>query len=648
MAEASPRWMKPAIAAAATGLVLAGLAGFGGVMAAVAGGLAQPAFALAWSWRRGTRVAGDWRRDALVLGVLWFGGLALVALLVAWPLAALRDSGSLGAAIGLSVVSGVCLLGFWRTWPLWHALERDGGDWRVHSRSLGEVEIGTWRGLGVAVLIAAVLTVLLLLAWPQLLAPNTRWLVAGALAVLSPLVHWLLQRTAPPSPLSFDDALLDDDDFDAEPSALDTIDDLEAALYAAAGSGRIDQALALLDAGADAHALPPAGSRDQRTLPMLAAILPDLRLLRALIGRGVDLNAAHAGMAPLLAATRDSWHGRPEAVMTLLANGADPRATDADGNTPLHHAARSSDPGVAALLRDAAAELDARNHDGVTPLGIACACGNWRLARFLLERGAKTELVDASPALLAAAGGEEDDVAGVQLLLKHKAKVDARDRHGRSALHEAARAGHAEIVGTLLAAGADVQASDGEGRTPWLDAARGGHLQVIERLLPARPDLHVADGEGRTALALACSAEQIDPALVQRLLEFGVDPSRAGHDGKRAVDLAAAAGRWSVVSLLDPAYPLPTTVADGDAASIGAGGNDRAPATLVREGLADDRYGELEALAQLLSPRELGALLHEPTIAHHAIRIDWLLAHGADADARDRIEQDTALFALMS
>ena len=163
MAEASPRVMKPAIAAAAAGLVLAVLAGVGGVVAAVTGGFAQTAFALAWSWRRGTRAADDWRRDVLALSVLWFGGLALVALLVAWPLAALRDSGSLGAAIGLSVVSGVCLLGLWRTWPVWHALERDGGDWHVHSRSLGEVEIGTWRGLGVAVLIAAVLTVVLLL-----------------------------------------------------------------------------------------------------------------------------------------------------------------------------------------------------------------------------------------------------------------------------------------------------------------------------------------------------------------------------------------------------------------------------------------------------------------------------------------------------
>ena len=76
---------------------------------------------------------------------------------------------------------------------------------------------------------------------------------------------------------------------------------------------------------------------------------PDPAKLRELIARGVDLNDEHAGLTPLLAATRDSWHGRPEAVMTLLANGADSRAVDSDGNTPLHHAARSTDAAVAAL-----------------------------------------------------------------------------------------------------------------------------------------------------------------------------------------------------------------------------------------------------------------------------------------------------------
>ena len=48
------------------------------------------------------------------------------------------------------------------------------------------------------------------------------------------------------------------------------------------------------------------------------------------------LGAEPGRLTALLAATRDSWHGRPEAVMTLLANGADPRVPDADGNTPLH------------------------------------------------------------------------------------------------------------------------------------------------------------------------------------------------------------------------------------------------------------------------------------------------------------------------
>ena len=45
-----------------------------------------------------------------------------------------------------------------------------------------------------------------------------------------------------------------------------------------------------------------------------------------------------------------------------------------------------------------------------------------------------------------AAGTEEDDPAGVALLLKQKAKVDASGRHQRTALHEAVRAGHREIA----------------------------------------------------------------------------------------------------------------------------------------------------------------------------------------------------------
>src|SRR5690606_17361136 len=481
-----PRRHRAALALAA-GVLLAGLSGFGGAVAALAGWLAQPAFALGLRWRQGGEAPARaaLKTDALALAGLWGGGLLLAAALVAWPLSALRESGGLGAALALSTVAGICVIGLWRTWPLWRAVEREGGPPSRHWQSLGDADTSGWRGVAAAACVAALMASVLLQAWPGLLSPGAHWGLAAASALLWPLLHAGLQRMPAPAQLPAAMPVVEMDGAEAaQPDALDG--DLHAMLYDAARRGRVDRALELLDAGADPHAPPAADERDQRSLPVLAAVLPDLRLLRALIAAGVDVNAAHQGMTPLLAATRDSWHGRPEAVMTLLANGADPRAADADGNTPLHHAARSSDPGVAALLRDAAAEMTALNRDRLTPLGVACAAGNWRLARFLLERGAHPEPAEATPALLAAAGGDEDDPAGVVLLCKHRAKADAGDREGRGAMHEAAVAGHAGIVEVLVDAGADANARDGAGRTPLLEAARGGHLAALEALVAAR------------------------------------------------------------------------------------------------------------------------------------------------------------------
>jgi len=649
--EATRRRGAAALAGmAGTGLAL--LAGLEGAAALLPALMAQPLLALAVSWGRGTRALPGGARAVLHDGghllAAWALGLLLAAAVLAWPVQALRQAGTLGAALGASAMAAAVLLALWRTWPAWRALERESDTLPAAWRRLPQQEAGTWAGLGIAAAVGLVLGALLLLGWPGLLEGGPRWAAAGALALLQPLLHLVVQRAPAPRTLAGPLEFLAAAAPAAEPPLPEALAgdpaQLAAELYAAARGGRVDRALQLLEAGADPNAPPPPGERDRRSLAVLAAVLPDLRLLRALIARGVDLNAGEGGMTPLLAATRDSWHGRPEAVMTLLANGADPRATDAEGNTPLHHAARSTDPGVAALLRDAAAELDALNRDGFSPLGVACAVGNWRLARFLLERGARPEPPGGQPALLAAAGTEEDDPAGVQLLLKFKAKVGTPGRGGRTALHEAALAGHADIVGVLLEAGADPHARDGAGRTPWLEAARAQRLAVLERLRAAGADPAATDAEGRNALVLAAGAEQASLAVVRWLLEAGVDPAQADHAGRRAVDVAAEAGRWNIVAALAPDYPLPAAVADGLAAEP-ARMDERPPLELVREGLQAGRSEGLEALARLCSPAELGRLLHDPVLRTRAPAVAWLLEHGADPEVL--VQGETALTALL-
>lgn len=630
------------IATALAGVGGAWLGGAGGAVLAGLGGLcAQPAFALAM---RGGRSAPQAQlREAGTLALLWALAMLPFFASIVWPLSALRQGGTLGAAVAVSAVVGGTLLGLWRTWPLWRWLEGEGGTLRAHWRALIETDTRPWRGLGAALLLALPLGGTLVLAWPGLMTPTARWLFAATCALAWPLAHRALLRLPSPSPVSADALLREALDEDHADATVDPDGDLDAALHEAARHGRVERALSLLDAGANPHALPPVDARDQRTLPMLAAVLPDLRLLRTLIARGIDLNAIHAGMTPLVAATRDSWHGRPEAVMTLLANGADPRIGDGEGNTPLHHAARSSDPGVAALLRDAGAEIDPLNHDHASPLALACTAGNWRLARFLLERGAKPDLPGAVPALHAAAGGDEDDPAGVQLLLKHRAKADARDPRGRSALHEAAFAGHPEIVGILLGAGADIHARDGEQRTPFLEAARGGRLPALQALLAGRPDVHAVDAHGRHALILACLADAPSPALIRTLLDLGLDPAHVDGEGRRAIDHAAAAGRWALVSAIDPDYHLPASVG----ADVDAPPPDRAPIALLGDALYEGREDECARWLPLVDAQALGGLLHDGASPAEPARIDWLLRHGADPEVRDR-DGDTVMFAWLA
>ncbi len=554
--------------------------------------LAGPLFASAFAALRTRTTLRAWMLRLLAGLLVYLAYAALLQVLVVWPLDRFLSNPSLGTALLVSTALAGAIAVLWRPWPVFGLLllDRDtpqartlrtrlrngfrkapylAGEDRFFSHYL-PVSLG---------LLTSVLGALVLGRRPDILPASlqVQGLLIFGMLLLPACMALVVGRThSVDTPRSDNEELEDqparaDEDWSADKPVeavdaatlpvMDIADaSLDQALLEAVRGGQVETALACLEAGADPHAAPDPEEPDQRPALILAVLMNDTRVLRAMIAHGADLNRMHGGLAPLLAATRDSYHGRAETVMTLLANGADPCVADADGNTPLHGAALSVEAAVAAMLVDAEADPNALNRAGLTPLATACRAANWTLAGFLLEHGARPDTDQGEPALLAASGIPEDDPAGVQLLLRHKASLTRTNALGRNALMAAALEGHTEIARTLVAAGIDVDAADSHGTTALMEAARSGAIGVVDVLAAAQARVDLCDKHGRDALLLACQSPRTRGEIVRALLDLGADPRAADDDNRHALDHAASTGRWDLVALMDPETPLPANL----------------------------------------------------------------------------------------
>jgi ankyrin repeat protein len=86
--------------------------------------------------------------------------------------------------------------------------------------------------------------------------------------------------------------------------------------------------------------------------------------------------------------------------------------------------------------------------------------------------------------LLRAASVENADTVRT-LLVSPNVDVNGIDDHGNTALIQAARFGHDEVVTALLVAKADVKTKNDEGKTALMLAAEGGHDETVRALTQA-------------------------------------------------------------------------------------------------------------------------------------------------------------------
>lgn len=610
-----------------------------------------------------------------VLAVTWLHGIALVAALTA-PVLWWQRAPSLPAALAIAVAATVVLLAPWRWWPALalplfdRAADGARGDgvrrriaraFRAAAALTGRGDVFIDAGLPVLLLHSLLLLLPGLLWWRPESIRSIGMLAAAAFAAC--LAAWLGQRWIQ----SRVAALLQAQDMpDAMPEAApepipDSALARAAALRAALRDGHVDRALAIIGAGVDVTAPAFPDEADQRDALTVAATLNDSRPLRAMIAGGADVNHRWQQLTPLLAACRDSYYGRAEIVLALIANGADAGVRDESGRTPLHHAALGVEPGVAVMLLDAGAPVDAVDDDGYTPLARACSAGNDALAALLLERRAAPAVPGAIPALCAAAAGTADAADIVRRLLQAKAAIDARDGSGRTALHHAVAGGHVEAVRALLAAGAGIDIRDGDDRVPAQLLARGTDAgAAIARLLiaagadaaaidtpaasPSSPAPIGSDGpamgatrtapvpaDAQTRAQLALTAvEQGAGRALSEALSAGLPVDARLPDGQLLV--AAAIDGWPATQPLLAALPTAGVSVAGGAwlSRLLAVTGGSAPAL---EAIA---LAWLEAGADAFAPAADAAPLQQAVARGFERLAAALLQRGADARRADR------------
>jgi ankyrin repeat protein len=322
-------------------------------------------------------------------------------------------------------------------------------------------------------------------------------------------------------------------------------------------------------------------------------------------------------------AAEDGDTARFDATLAEWRNAGRYSLAALDRKGALHLAAHGSTPGHTVIVEKLLAlGVDPNAPSGLPryPLHLAASVGNLATVETLLRHDARIGVVDEDgQSVLHAAveSGATDAPAIVTRLLALRADLDARNIWGQTPLHWAAWH-DAKTIPMLVGAGASLEAMDRTGRTPLLVA----HGDGIAALLAAGANPRATDTYGNTAVHWAAVT---GAGAVRRLLDVGLAPDVPNATGLTPLHFAVLEGGNTLASieLLLARGANPNTATTGDYLFLSPWLNPRAnQPRLVSSGS---------------TPLAIARVRHEETkwsTGGYPPVIEALEQHGADAPAR--------------
>lgn len=371
------------------------------------------------------------------------------------------------------------------------------------------------------------------------------------------------------------------------------------------------------------------------------------------------------GYDPRFGELRDAMVAREEHRVAEMVRARPHLAAAADlgGNTAIHWAVMTRQPGLVPLLTAHGADPDARRSDGQTPAHLLYN-GDYEFRVWRELKGIShaepalvlAALADAGATLDLSVASASGDQARVEELLEEDPERARRlDSSRRNPLTYAARGGHPDLVRLLLSHGADPSRPEElapHGHALWMACARGD-AAMVEVLLEHGADPNSAPDSSNSCLGIAVAWAGDAAAAIERLLrdhgahtpmwsmtnaELG-DAITTGAPVSRAPDFAE-----EVIARNDLPLTELLLEADPDAARRLHGGSLRRgdPSVSVTSPAVLKRL--LDAGFDPGRPDWLG----RTALHHYARRGDvpnarLMLEHGADIDALDDQHHGTPL-----
>jgi ankyrin repeat protein len=319
-------------------------------------------------------------------------------------------------------------------------------------------------------------------------------------------------------------------------------------LHAALYYGHANVALLLLDHCVDVD----VRGDDDRTPLHLAVHQALLEVIRTLIERHANVNARDSNdQTPLHITDAGFWDTRfddryLDVVQYLLDHGADVDAqANIEDSTPLHIASWYGGIKVARLLLEHGAKINARNKEGCTPLHRSLIeldddfpDSHFDVTRLLLEHGADVEALDNNHWTPLHVASQCHSFRATRLLLEHGANIHARNKEDQTTTQllltniwsHSPHSDCIDVIRLFLERGVDVDSSVDSNHSTMLHLASfWRNLKLIQLLLDHGANINTQDNDDQTPLQklwanIAHPGPQDDDIDIIRLfLERGVD-----------------------------------------------------------------------------------------------------------------------------